>query len=944
MGHLNVRSLVNKIDLLRLDLPRSGFDIFTVAETWLNTTVEEKLTTIHGYNFVRLDRQVQRTDGQTKSGGGLGIYSKLNLQVDSSIYEHLNISNKNIELQWLLVSRPHTKSILIGNIYRPPEGNLGESLDIIENALQAITHLDKFETLLIGDFNADYSIGSATNKIIKQFENATLLSQLIKDPTRIAKQKKSIIDLAMTNIKYCTGSGTLNYNISDHKPIYIIKKKPRNIKKTSIFYGRTYRNYSMEKLREVISLADTKSILNENDPNQCWEKILRIITRAADALCPIIELRIRDNTPDYLNKELLELQHDRDYFAKKADVTGDPGDRFISGCIKRKARTEVRKAKSNFCQRQIELHKKEHKKLWRDIKQIDPESKPEVNNLQDDETGIKIQEADLPESVNNFFVGIGEKLASKYKDINTEDTHNNNIKLNLANYDLQETNSSDVLERINKLSNYKPSGLDNISNVLMKGAMTILVNEFTYLYNLVINTGIFPDEWKIATVTPIPKINNPKSCSDLRPISILPVPGKIMEQIVHDQMKTFLEDSKYLIYQQFGFRKNKSTTKALARLLDSLLEAVDKGNLTIAVFLDFKKAFDTINHKLLLNKLVRAGLGPKTKALISNYLTNRKQKTKIKNLESSYQTIKTGVPQGSTLGPLLFLIFINDLPSIALEAEFTLFADDAVLIVQSQDLTEVAKVVQKVLDKIYVWCKDNKLTLNTSKTEYVIYGSKLRKAKAPKISLQIGNVQLNEVDHYKYLGTIIDSMLNANRQLSKLNRTVAMKMTTFRRIRYFISEKTAIMLYKSLILPIIDYNDIIYSLLTKHQLEKLQRMQNRALRTVFRGKILTVDQMHWQANVSKLMDRRTEHLLNLMYDRAQEPYYLDHTARKTRQGGAVLLMVPRPKTHKLDVAPKYMGSVKWNDLPVKLRSSSTKLHFKHAYTAHKLALMALTQQ
>ena len=587
IGHLNIRSLLHKIDLLRLDLPNSDFDIFSISETWLTNQTEDKLTTIEGYNFARADRKTECNNGQIKVGGGLGIYSKTNLQINASLFQHLNISNHLIELQWVVISRPHTKDILLGNVYRPPSGSPNDALNEIDKVLSIIPNLDKFELLLMGDFNADYGTKGALLGLIKQFETANNLKQMITLPTRIAKQKKSIIDLAFTNIKYCTGFGVLNYNISDHKPIYILKKKPRNIKKTTIQYGRTYINYSYKKLVESISQLSTEAIFDESDPNNCWEKLYSLIIKVADELCPIVEMRVRENTPEYLTRELIELQHDRDYFVKKAEETCDPGDIFIAGCIKRKARTEIRKAKSSYCQKQIDLHKKDHRKMWKDVKQIDPESKQEVHNLVDETTGIKIDEKKLPEKINSFFVGIGEKLANKFESKQNNLAQGNKITINPNKYDLVPTTEAEVKYRISEISNYKSSGLTNVSIVLMKGAMSLLVKEFTYLYNLVIETGIFPDDWKRATVTPIPKVASPKTCNDLRPISILPLPGKIMEQIVHDQMKYFLEESNYLVDQQYGFRQGKSTTKALARLLDSLLINSDKGDLTIAVFLDF---------------------------------------------------------------------------------------------------------------------------------------------------------------------------------------------------------------------------------------------------------------------------------------------------------------------------------------------------------------------
>ena len=324
--------------------------------------------------------------------------------------------------------------------------------------------------------------------------------------------------------------------------------------------------------------------------------------------------------------------------------------------------------------------------------------------------------------------------------------------------------------------------------------------------------------------------------------------------------------------------------------------------------------------------------------MLDNYLTNRKQKTKIKNTESSYRTVKTGVPQGSILGPLLFLIFINDLPNIAPEALFTLFADDTVLTISGKNIVEITRIMQMVLDRIYEWCTENKLSLNTSKTEYVIFGSKQKKAKEGRIALILGNELLREVDSYKYLGTIIDSTLNGNKQLAKLNQNIALKMTSFRRMRYFINEKTALMLYKALILPLLDYNDIIYNLLTRQQQDKLQKTQNRALRVVFRDKILSVKELHDNAKLDFLEIRRNKHLMTLMFDRAQQDSFIDTMQRKTRQGDATLLKVPKPQTHKLDSAPVYKGSVMWNALTVDVRKSKTKLQLKYAYSASLILL------
>ena len=269
---------------------------------------------------------------------------------------------------------------------------------------------------------------------------------------------------------------------------------------------------------------------------------------------------------------------------------------------------------------------------------------------------------------------------------------------------------------------------------------------------------------------------------------------------------------------------------------------------------------------------------------------------------------------------------------------FTLFADDATITVRNKNLATARDILNEVLGLVNTYCKENMLTLNTRKTEYVIFNTKANKTRGGQIELKLGEEILREVESYKYLGTTLDSTMTGTKQLSKLNQQLAIKLTTFRKIRNYMSENTAIMIYKAMILPIFDYNDIIYNLLTQQQQTKLQRVQNRALRIVFRGKILSVNDMHERANVDKLETRRDNHLLALMYNRSKDPNYLSPQARETRRTAAVTLRVPHPKTNRLKKAPIYKGSSMWNNLPAKIRNSGSKLELKNLLKRHRAGM------
>ena len=307
----------------------------------------------------------------------------------------------------------------------------------------------------------------------------------------------------------------------------------------------------------------------------------------------------------------------------------------------------------------------------------------------------------------------------------------------------------------------------NIPNKLIKLASEPLSKPFTVIYNESVLTGKVPGLFKISKVTPIFKSGIVTELGNYRPIAVISPFSKVLDRLVYQQLVSFLEKQCLLFNFQFGFRKGYSTEYAILETLENLKSAIDDGKITCAVFLDFSKAFDTINHQILLDKLYKYGIRGLPHAWFSSYITNRKQFVKVGNTESSLKTITCGVPQGSTLGPLLFLLYINDLPESSKKLIFRIFADDTNIFYSSKDPEQLQRVINKELGNVLKYCTANKLSINFKKTHYMLITSPRK-----KVDVQVSACDIEQKSQIKYLGVFIDDCLKWDAQLQYINNKI----------------------------------------------------------------------------------------------------------------------------------------------------------------------------
>ena len=377
-------------------------------------------------------------------------------------------------------------------------------------------------------------------------------------------------------------------------------------------------------------------------------------------------------------------------------------------------------AKAEFIKSNLEENHKDARKFWKSLSDLIVNKGKQTsviklitqsdNNVDHDKT------ADF---MNDFFASIGPTLASNY---NKSWTYQGQI-YNCVFPDML-TNDEEVLKLCKEIQETKSSAIDSLSSMILKHAFLALIPKLTFLLNLSLKSGKFPQIWKQAVVIPLAKEGDTSNVGNYRPISLLPLPGKILEKIVHDRLMSYLEANNILDKNQGGFRKNHSTTDTIVKFTQEIFSAMNNKEVSLVTFIDLKKNFHTVDHQILIRKLEILGIRNKSLTWFSSYLGNRTQKTIANNMVSSLRNITCGVPQGSILGSLLFLIYINDLAKVIRNCKIFLYADDTVLVATGSVIHNVYKTMQTDLDKISEWCVSNKLTVNVKKTKAMLLGTR----------------------------------------------------------------------------------------------------------------------------------------------------------------------------------------------------------------------------
>ena len=475
-------------------------------------------------------------------------------------------------------------------------------------------------------------------------------------------------------------------------------------------------------------------------------------------------------------------------------------------------------------------NKDNSKKIWKGINNIlNRQIRDETSNIFINCDGNLITEPKcVANSFNNFYSSIANKLVKDLPKPNTkfQDYLKNPNKHELF---LKEIDPGEIRDLLKDLDISKAADIYGFSPKLLKIGYDILCYPLAAVFNLSFSEGIFPTKLKCAKVIPVHKGDSKLLASNYRPISLLPILSKLLEKLMYTRVFGFVSEHNLLFKRQFGFQPGKSTELALVNLQSKIIGMLEKQENPYLILLDFAKAFDTVNHDILLQKLWHYGIRDTAFDWFKSYLLDRKQCVAINNCHSDFKDVLTGVPQGSILGPLLFLLYINDIYQSSELLNFFLFADDTCILFSHKNKQYAEMVINRELVKLSDWLTANKLSLNIKKSHVICFRPK-NASNTLNSNILINGVKVTEKVYAKYLGVLIDNKLTYKAQIEVVKQKVSKGISLLAKLRHFVPPDTLKKFYYAQIQPFIDYGILDWSVAAQSNLQPLEKTIDKAVR------------------------------------------------------------------------------------------------------------------
>ena len=794
-------------ELLEAEMRRWGvpWDIVGLTETWLDEESEKRFC-LQGFKAVCASRR-------DKGGGGVAILIREGLvyreRRDLGTFKEGIVETLFIEL----VGRGGQKNDIIGIVYRPPNVDIR----VFNNEMTEILKQVKNENCyLMGDFNVDLlksTTHTPTSEFIEGFTE-TGFFPTIALPTRLTESSATLIDNIWTNNGEANiSSGLVTVRVSDHLPVFAMigghkepgddheacsMKRVVNERRIEMF-GERLKSWSFDEIRFQGIEANVARFRNEfrdmYDTAFPWKQTKK---------------KKRDREKPWLDdtefKTLVEEKGNL-YKKKLKGLLNEDEQLRLKKLIREVNRTRL-KLKKDYFQRKLEAKMGDIRATWEILGEAlsGRKSRNKGSNC-----GYFLKEGtavtdgkEIARGFCDFYCGVGPKLAARIPREASKDFRHYMGEIVHESLTLRPTTPSEIEALCLALEPGKGAGWEGVAPRVIKGVSREICGSLSRLYNCCMREGYYPECFKVARIVPVFKGGDPTDFSNYRPVSVLPVLSQIFEKVIKSRLVEFLEKFQVICPGQYGFRAGHSTAMAVTDMVERVRLAWSRGNSALGVFLDLKKAFDTVDHGILLAKLQHYGVRGIALRLLESYLSDRKQYVVYNGYESERGALECGVPQGSVLGPLFFLLYVNDMVRTSKDLNFVLFADDTNAFAEDKDLKKLLERVNDGLEELNKWFRCNKLTLNLKKTEYIYFRGPNSSSQIEG-SIKVGGEAIKQVQGTLFLGVWVDEKLKWTPHIEKVKSKVSQLLGVIGRTKAVLGKQALHSLYNGIVLPHLQY-------------------------------------------------------------------------------------------------------------------------------------------
>ena len=924
---INCRSVKNKIADIAAVIDQYRPDIIFGTESWLNSNIESSEIFPDGYKIYRKDRSDDCNGG--------GVFQAVKNDI---IITHRSDLDTNCEIIWIQcqLANKKSKSLLLGSYYRPNSSNISSLDELDASLLKLGNRLHRNNIIIAGDFNApdinwdnEYSSHSPASDRLLEIIDDHDLSQHVKEPTRRDSSSQNILDLILSNNSNIIENVKVVPGISDHDIVLFsvntLCRRKKNVKR-KIFIRKKADSTRIKN--ELESLSSHMAARRFNSIDEKWNCFEVNIHRIMDSCIPTKLTTSRYNLP-WFNRSLRRLARGKQRLYNKAKKSGKQDDWNAF----RKARKQMKKSLKEARDKHIsdylgEAIEENPKRFWSYIKQL----KKEDPGIADFEVNGSVI------SDNN---SKAEILNKHFSNVFTQEDLSN---IPDAGYDRKPNvdrlfiSVNGVAKQLSLLKPNKASGPDAIPPWFLKEYADEIAPILTEIYQDSIECGTVPSRWKSANVCGIFKKGKKSDPSNYRPISLTCIASKVLEHIVHSHVMKHFDYHNVLTDCQHGFRSKRSTELQIILTIHDIASSLQQNKSIHAAVLDFTKAFDKVPHQRLLKKLEHYGIRGNLLSWMESFLTKRVQTVVCEGATSSASPVTSGVPQGTVLGPLLFLTYINDLPN-GLTSKVKLFADDTLLYGMVVDDSDCDKL-QDDLSKLEHWQHLWQMEFNPSKCNIICISTK---QKPPKRKYTFCGSVLEQVDSTSYLGITINSKLKWSHHISSISSNASKSLGLIRRNLWNCPRKVRETAYTSIVRPKLEYASASWDPYYKKDVSTLEKVQRKAARFCLQNynRTASVSDMIAKLEWDTLEKRRKKNRLTLMYklshylvDINPEEYLIPNTESRTRNSHSFKYRIPKVSkdVFKYSFFPRSISE--WNSLPSELVNTKSLAKFKFKLDNH----------